>query len=56
MITLTLIIVVIMLLLWLGLESMGVPFSDGLGWFLFLAAIGIVFAIYDIISSWFRRQ
>ena len=56
MITLTLIIVVIMLLLWLGLESIGVPFSDGLGWFLFLAVIAIVFALYGLVSGWFRRR
>lgn len=56
MITLTLIIVVIMLLLWLWLESMGVPFSDGLGWFLFISAIAIVFALYGLISGWYKRR
>lgn len=56
MITLTLIIVIIMLLMWLGLSSLGVAFSDGLGWFLFLAAIAIVFILYGLVSGWFKRR
>lgn len=56
MITLTLLICVIMLLMWLGLSSIGIVFTDGLGWFLFLAAIAIVFILYGLVSGWFRRR
>ena len=56
MITLTLLICVIMLLMWLGLSSLGIAFSDGLGWFLFLAASAVVFVLYGRVSGWFRRR
>ena len=56
MIILTMLIIVIMLLMWLGLSSIGIAFSDGLGWFLFLAAIAIVFILYCLVSGWFRRR
>ena len=55
MIILTMLIVVIMLLMWLGFASLGVQFSDTIGWLLFLAAIAVVFALYALISGWFKR-
>lgn len=55
MIILTMLIIVIMLLMWLGLASLGVQFSDTIGWLLFLAAIAVVFALYALISGWFKR-
>lgn len=54
-IILTMLIIVIMLLMWLGLASLGVQFSDTIGWLLFLAAIAVVFALYALISGWFKR-
>ena len=48
MIILTMLIIVIMLLMWLGLASLGVQFSDTIGWLLFLAAIAVVFALYAL--------
>ncbi len=55
MITLTLVICVVMILLWLGLESLGVIFTDCLGWFLFLAATLIVLALFGMVSRWFKK-
>ena len=55
MIILTMLIIVIMLLIWSGLASLGVRFSDTIGWLLFLAAIAVVFALYALISGWFKR-
>ena len=55
MIILTMLIIVIMLLIWSGLASLGVQFSDTIGWLLFLAAIAVVFALYALISGWFKR-
>jgi len=54
-ITLTLLICIIMLLMWLGLSSLGVVFSEALGYILLLAAIAVVFLLYALISGWFRR-
>lgn len=56
MITLLMVVFVLMLLMWLGLSSLGVGFSDGLGWFLFLLAVAIVFGVITWISGWFKRK
>jgi hypothetical protein len=56
MITLLMVVFVLMLLMWLGLSSLGVGFSDGLGWFLFLLAVAIVFGVITWVSGWFKRK
>ena len=56
MITITLVFVSIMLLMWLGLSGLGIGFSEGLGWLLFLSAVVILFALYGFVSVCFRRR